>query len=229
MADFIPSNDAEFLQQLIAFDASIGTYASTLGLSPEQLAGITADKNAFSWVVTCTEITRNAGTEMTEWRNISRYGNGDTPVQVQLPVYPAAPLPVSPGIERRFRAIVAQIKASPGYSEAIGKALGIVRETPAPLDLTLVKPSLSVKRDGEDVRIKWNWPSNRTKLQMCEIHVDRNDGKGFTLLIFDTTPNYIDTHEQPAQPVIWTYKAIYRSRDRQVGIWSDPVSITVGG
>ena len=59
--------------------------------------------------------------------------------------------------------------------------------------------------------------------------VDRADGKGFVLLTIDTTPNYTDTQPFPAAKAIWTYKAIYRLDDAQVGRWSQPVSVNVGG
>jgi hypothetical protein len=39
----------------------------------------------------------------------------------------------------------------------------------------------------------------------------------------------VDTAPFPAAPTKWTYKAIYRVNDAQVGLWSNPVSITVGG
>ena len=64
-------------------------------------------------------------------------------------------------------------------------------------------------------------------LDLCELQVDRGDGKGFIPLAFDTTPGYTDTAPFPATPVKWTYRAIYRVGDTQVGIWSAPVSITV--
>ena len=32
-----------------------------------------------------------------------------------------------------------------------------------------------------------------------------------------------------ATPVKWTYCGIYRVGDAQVGVWSNPVSVTVGG
>jgi hypothetical protein len=43
----------------------------------------------------------------------------------------------------------------------------------------------------------------------------------------DTTPGYTDTQPFPAASVKWTYKAIYRLDDAQVGVWSQPVSVTV--
>ena len=59
--------------------------------------------------------------------------------------------------------------------------------------------------------------------------VDRGDGHGYALLTIDTTPNYTDTQTFPVTRTIWTYKAIYRADDAQVGIWSAPVSVVVGG
>ena len=57
----------------------------------------------------------------------------------------------------------------------------------------------------------------------------RGDGKGFITLASDSTPGYNDTQPIPAAPAKWTYKAIYRVGDAQVGLWSNPVSIMVGG
>ncbi|MGD0259330.1 MAG: hypothetical protein ABSD29_05825 [Verrucomicrobiota bacterium] len=49
------------------------------------------------------------------------------------------------------------------------------------------------------------------------------------LLTVDTTPNYVDTQPFPAAKTVWSYKAIYRADDAQVGQWSQPVSVAVGG
>ena len=47
------------------------------------------------------------------------------------------------------------------------------------------------------------------------------------LLTFDTTPGYVDSHPLPSAPAKWTYRAIYRVDDDQVGQWSKPVSVMV--
>ena len=75
--------------------------------------------------------------------------------------------------------------------------------------------------------VKWNWGGYTAYLDSCEIQVDRNDGKGFVLLAMDTTPGYTDTQAFPAAHTVWTYRAIYRVDDVQVGVWSQPVSIAV--
>ena len=66
-------------------------------------------------------------------------------------------------------------------------------------------------------------------LDMLEIQVDRVDTKGWIMLTYDTTPGYNDTAPLPATAAKWKYRAIYRVADARVGMWSDEVSITVGG
>ena len=36
-----------------------------------------------------------------------------------------------------------------------------------------------------------------------------------------------DTQTFPTTPASWTYRAIYRVDDSQVGVWSQPASVTV--
>ena len=59
--------------------------------------------------------------------------------------------------------------------------------------------------------------------------MDRADGKGYVFLTIDTTPGYTDTQPFPPVKTVWTYRGIYRANDAQVGVWSDAVSVAVGG
>ncbi len=90
-----------------------------------------------------------------------------------------------------------------------------------------VQPAIAATIMGNQVNVKWGWGGNSAFLDSCEIWVDRGDGKGFVLLTIDTTPGYTDTQPFPAVSVKWTYKAIYRLNDAQVGLWSQPASVTV--
>ncbi len=54
-------------------------------------------------------------------------------------------------------------------------------------------------------------------------------GGGFDFLTQDTTPGYNDTTPHPATPAKWTYRAIFRVNDAQVGLWSASMSTYVGG
>jgi hypothetical protein len=119
------------------------------------------------------------------------------------------------------------IKASSNYNDTIGEALGIEGSQQTGPDLTTVQPAISAVISGNQVNVKWGWGGNSAYLDICELQVDRGDGKGFGLLAYDTTPGYTDTQPFPTAPATWTYRAIYRVDDSQVGVWSQPASVTV--
>ena len=77
--------------------------------------------------------------------------------------------------------------------------------------------------------VDWGWDGNAAYLDMIELRVDRDDGRGPVFLANDTTPGYTDSTPFHAKPTKWTYTAIFWLNDRAVGQWSNPVSITVGG
>jgi hypothetical protein len=107
------------------------------------------------------------------------------------------------------------------------QALGIEGTQQTGPELTVIQPVIDAVTSGNHVNVKWGWGGNGAYLDMCELQVERGDGKGFVLLAFDTTPNYTDTQPFPAPPVTWIYRAIYRVADDRIGQWSLPVSVTV--
>ena len=133
-------------------------------------------------------------------------------------------------MERRtgIFALVQFIKNSGKCTDTIGASLGIIGAEDSGPDLSQVQPVITAKVSGGQVAIKWGWQGHHAWLGSCQIMVDRGDTKGFVLLCVDTTPNYIDTEAFPTAKTVWTYKAIYRADDVQVGRWSQPVSVSVG-
>ena len=71
-----------------------------------------------------------------------------------------------------------------------------------------------------------NWKKNEP--DELEIWADRNDGKGWVFFAISATTEITDNSPLPDVPTIWLYKAIYRLRGEQVGLWSDVISISVG-
>ncbi len=94
--------------------------------------------------------------------------------------------------------------------------------------MATIQPDISARLGGGEVQVRWGWGGYAQFLDICEIQVDRGDGKGWVMLTFDTTPNYTDSTPLPATPTKWSYQAIYRVGDSRVGQWSNPVSIAVG-
>ena len=174
-----------------------------------------------AWAKSCTSAQTEAQ---------SGYG---TLVQV-LPDFTAPALPVGtvavlPGALKRIFAQIAIIKKSGKLTDDIAADLGIVGTEAAGPDMCAFQPVLTLVIIGNQVLVKWSWLGYSAWLSSCEIEVDRNDGKGNVLLTIDTTPNYTDTHPFPTAATVWTYRAIFHSGDGVVGIWSQSVSINVGG
>ncbi|MEY4385730.1 MAG: hypothetical protein RLY20_1013 [Verrucomicrobiota bacterium] len=228
--DLIKSNDDAFAAQMGTFKNNIGGYATILGLPAQQVTDQAADTDYLMHSLACQKIVANAAQQWTAWKGIIRSGGvipaAGAPVLPNLP--PVVPV-VAPGIEARFRALVKQIKAHKNYNVAMGEALGIEGAEQVAPDMSTVQPNLKVRLSGGRVEVDWGWQGNSAYLDLCELQVDRGDGKGFGLLAFDSTPGYVDTAPLPAAPAKWTYRAIYRVDDAQVGQWSNPVSLTVGG
>jgi hypothetical protein len=232
-SDPIEQNDDAFNLQMQTCKTGIGSYAAVLNLTPAEIAEQANDSGYFDYLLKCRAVMVQAGQQWTTWKDLIRDGgtppaNG-APVLPVLPPLPATVTVVAPGIEGRFRALVQLIKANKNYNASIGEALDIEGTEQAGPDLATVQPLIDAVISGNHVNVKWGWGGNAAFLDICEILVDRGDGKGFVLLTFDTTPNYTDTAPFPAVPTKWTYKAIYRVGDAQVGLWSLPVSIVVGG
>jgi hypothetical protein len=224
-SDHIKSRDAEFLAQLLTFKNNIGAYATLLGLTTTQTDAQAADADYLNQVLCCQDVAEKHAQQRTAWKVYIRDG-GDVPASGApvAPTYPSGVTAVAPGVEKRFRDLVRLIKAHPAYNTGIGEALGIQGSEQSAPDLTVFKPSLTLELSGGQVFIRWSWQGKSQFLDMLELQVDR--GSGYTLLSYDTTPNYLDTTAIPAR---WSYKAIFRVGDQRVGQWSDEVSITVGG
>jgi hypothetical protein len=111
----------------------------------------------------------------------------------------------------------------PDYLDSIGTDLGLVAAaTPATL-----LPVFTVRIVSGQVFIDWTWGGLSDWLDLAQLQVNR--GATWVDLAYDTTPGYTDTNPFPATATIWKYRIQYRVGDDPVGVWSNEVSITVGG
>jgi hypothetical protein len=226
--DLIFKGDLAFGAQMKTFKNNIGPVAASLGLTPAQVAQQAADSDYYNYVHDCQNLVLNHSKAWTALKKSIRAGKatGD-PNALNTLDLPAPVPPVAPGVERRFRALVRQGKASANYTPATGEGLGIEAAHHTPPDWQALKPLIRVRVTGNHVLVDWGWQGHRVFLDQCEIQVDRGDGKGFVLLTYATVPGYTDKTPFPAQPVKWLYRAIYRVADAQVGQWSNVTGVTV--
>ena len=228
---YYPVRQADQIVWLANYSNKLPALTATLGLTAAQVSTAVAD---CGWLVYVLQTWLPAGRAwaLATTDAAAEAQNGDGSALMALPVFTAPALPtgivaVNTGALTRIFALVQSIKDGGQCSNTNATNLGIVGSAQTGPDLTTVQPVISVSTMGNVVNVKWGWGGNSAFLDSCEIQVDRADGKGYVLLTIDTTPGYTDTQPFPAASVKWTYKAIYRLDDSQVGLWSQPASVTV--
>jgi hypothetical protein len=231
-SDYLERDDEGRAQQFIVFRDNIGQFLVPLGIAAtdEDIVQQAADATRFRAMVDFQATMQQAAKGWTAEKNYERDGGGSAPGGQSVPVLPKDfPAAVPAGITPRFRLLVKRLNGNPKFTDAMAKTLDVYgTDQPGP-DLTTVQPEIEVVLSGNHTEVDWGWGGYINYLDMCLIQVDRNDGKGYVDLCYDTTPGYNDTQPFPAAPTKWTYRAIYRVNDTNVGLWSKPVSITVGG
>lgn len=230
MPDYMKKTDEGLATQMVTFAANAPNYLVMLGIAANDpmIVQQAADSVYFRALLDVQATIQSFGQSWTNWKNYERDGG---PVAVATPPMPALPenfpAAVPPGIKNRFRAVVKLVKARPTCTPAILEALGIDKQEETGPDMESVQPVFAVKLVGGQPFIDWGWDGNARFLDQIELVVDRGSGEVF--LASDTTPGYLDTTPLPVTPTKWTYRAIYHAGDHRVGIWSNPVSIVVGG
>jgi hypothetical protein len=230
---YYPTRQNDQIVWLPNFGDKLPGYGTTpLSLTTGQVTAAVADCRWMQYVIgQWLPEVRAFNKACTDAAKAAEGGPGASAMTLPTFTPPALPTGVTaqaPGALNRIFALVQIIKTSGKCTDAIAADLRIVGTEVALPDLSQVQPVLKPKVSGSEVLVGWGWNGNRAWLESCEILVDRADTKGFVPLTIDTTPNYVDTHEFPATKAIWTYKAIYRADDAQVGRWSQAVSVTVG-
>ena len=229
--NYYPLRQTDQIVWLANYSNKLPALAAVLGLTAAQVNAAVAD---CGWLIYVLQTWLPAGRAwaLAITDAAAEAQNGDGTALMVLPIFaapalPAGIVPVNTGALIRIFALVQSIKDSGKCSDTNATNLGIVGSAQTGPYLTTVQPVISVSIMGNHVNVKWGWGGNSAFLDSCEIQVDRGDGKGYVLLTIDTTPGYTDTQPFPAASVKWTYKAIYRLDDSQVGLWSQPASVTV--
>ena len=224
MADYVKASDLDFVVQLQNFSNKLPTYAAAFGLMPGKLTAVTDDADLMAFAVTGSNSTKAYAQSWTALKNEARKGTGAAPIaSYPVPVNVAAPpTAVLPGIEDRFRALAAQLKANSAYTNTIGEDLGIVAEEDTTV---LTAPELSVSLEGGNPVIKFI----KSTSDGIRLYGKRGSETAFTFLAVDTRSPYVDNrpNQTPGTPETREYYAFCIVADEQVGTQSDVINITV--
>lgn len=228
--DYYPVRQADQAVWLENFANKLPGYATALGLTNAERDAAVADALWLDYILTTWLPALRAFTQACTAANTqAQKGTGGL---LALPVFaPAAPaagvVPRLEGSLTRIFELVVKLKVNTACTPAMCEDMRIVGATETPPDFTTFRPELALRVLAAGVFIAWTWLGKGKWLDSLEIQVDR--GTGWQILTFDTTPDYTDTHPFPATLTQWKYRAIWRVDDGSVGLWSEVLTVAVGG
>lgn len=237
---FYPTNVPDQIIWLTNFFNKLLGYFATLGLTPLQSAALVADTRWLIYVLGSWQPAQRAwGKACTD--AVKETQTGESGAAEVLPVFvpPALPpadtapgglpavVPRSAGALTRIFTAVQAMRDATGYLDSIGTDLRIVGTEKTAPNLETVQPEFTVRIVAGQVFIDWNWGGLSEFLDLFQLQVNR--GAGWVDLAYDTTPGYTDTNPFPIALALWKYRGQYRVGDDAVGVWSNEVSVTVGG
>ena len=124
----------------------------------------------------------------------------------------------------RLRNLVNRIRLAPGYTEDIGKDLGIADEGSTSAPDTTAKPTVKATAEtGGHVRIEFN----KRGFEGVWIEGRRKADADWAFLGIDLHSPFMDTRPpiQPNAPEVREYRLRYYDNDQPVGEWSDIKSV----
>ena len=144
--DWFPNRLADQLVMFQNVKAKIGGYTAVLPITATQTTAITLICNEFIAVYNYVAQARASTESLVEWRDLifgAPAGSIAAPAPPVYPVYTAV-VGSTLGIFAQFRLLVDLIKASPGYTRAIGEDLMIVAVKPEDAPEAEFTPDLKV-------------------------------------------------------------------------------------
>jgi hypothetical protein len=226
--DLMLKGEVPFARQLLMFKENIGAHAVALGLTPAQVAGQAADADYYSYVVFSHNLVQTHAKAWTVLKKSLRRRDPSVVAENMSAFTLLTSVPaVAPGLEQRFRNLVRLVKASVNYLPAIGLQLGIEAVDHAAPDYAIIQPKLTAQINGDHVELGWDWQGQRAYLDLCELQVNRGDGRGFGPFRHSVTPGSVDKTPFPATPARWQYRAMYHLGDTPVGVWSQTATVNV--
>ena len=203
MADYFPKSDGDMLKWEDNFSENLPNYADALGLKPDDVTALQGNcKNIGTAIHDCTK-AQSLAKEAVAKKLIILKQNTDP-----------------------MRIAIGQIKRSNGYTEAIGKALGIIG-TDEPVDPTTYKPKISADVFPGHVTVKFT----KKGVQGVNIYSKLKSDTNWEKLAFDSYSPYEDNRplHVPGTPEVRQYMAIGVVHDHEIGQMSDIIEATFGG
>ena len=230
---YYPSRIGDQVNWLANYAAKLPIYGTTLGLTaPEVTAGVNDAKWCNYVLGVWLTAVRAFSPSTTDAVDDVLTGQGN--VAVVLPTFAAQALPAGvtaalPGALTRIFTLVAKMKLSPNFTEAIGTDLGIIGSVVTP------PPSTASPRFLTDLLQGVGGTAQTVKITFYKhghmgVYLESRRGAGaFEFLAIDTESPYLD--ERPllaaGQPEVREYRLRFWDKGTPNGDWSDVASVTV--
>ena len=224
---YLPDSDLDRASFMTIFAAGLTVHAVTLGIDAPTLLWVQNAAKWYNYAIIGSNAHKKQSNEWVAYKdalNNNKIGvkPGSVPEAPDLDV-PA--VEVDDPIIAKIVLLVNTIKNKETYKESIGRDLGIIGTEIVEPDYNTVKPLITVLSTANQVILKWK----KERFSSVDIYIDKGRGAGFVFLDNDSRPPFemLINLPQGAAPETWTFKAIYKVDDKQVGLFSDPVSIVV--
>ena len=200
--DFIPGRDGDLDTWEENFLAEVDAVAATLHIDPTE---VTNTKTSVSG-------HRSKFTDMNTAKNAAASAVSSNKTAKQTSV-------------TGVRALANRIKSASGYTEDMGRTLGIIGAE-STFDPDTAKPVVTIEMAGGFPKINFNHPA---EVDGVYIYSKRGTEAAFTFIATDTQTPYIDTRENLAPGVAENrkYYAFFFIDDSVIGLQSDEVNISI--
>lgn len=224
--DIVPRNSAERAAWLLHFAAKIDAHAAALAASADDIKALKADAAMVDWIVKVVPSVRASSQQFTAFRDELLDGPiGVAPQAAPVaPTFSASPAAIPAGVVLRARAFAQRIKKAAGYTEAIGRDLGIVASASANVASSdAAKPTFrATALPHNEVRLDWVKAGHSG----VTIQGQRAGEADWVDLGKDNYSPYVDGRSPLTPGAIEPrqYRMRYLDKDNEVGEWSDVVS-----
>jgi hypothetical protein len=203
MADFIPQPEGKLVLMLTNLDSKIDGYAIALGIDPVLLAEIHVKIKAIIKAI------NDAIAGKQTWKNLEAAKRG-----------------TKTEILGFLRTNIARFKTESGYTEAIGKDLGIIGTTDT-FDHNAYKPTLKATVFPKYINLEFI----KKGIDAVNIYVRIKGGTEWTFLARDTRSPYHDSEnlKTAGVPEVREYMCIGVIADEEIGQESDVVTVVFDG
>ncbi len=207
------------------FISKLPGYQTVLGLVLADTTAITADLNAYIFMINLSATFKTKSQDVTAFKVDIADGVGPSGPYPANPTLPVAPAVVAFGVVTRLTALVNRILAAPGYTAGIGEDLGIVAPAIDPGDPTDPKPTgTAIALPNSQVQINWF----KGAFTGVIVESQRAGETTWTVLSQDFSSPYVDARPPLAAgaPEVRRYRLRYLQGDTPVGVTSDVMVVT---